>query len=152
MKNNRKKQIKEILENMHKIRRILNNEPLCYCKNKPITNAQFIVLELIKNEENIGIKEISKILGITSSATTQIINNLVKNKYINRRVSSSDRRNVKIKLSKDTKKHINYIEAKLLKNLYSLFDGLTDKELSIFCKLNSKIIEKIIKTKNLSKN
>lgn len=151
MKNNRKKQIKEILENMHKIKRTLSNEPLCYCKNKPITNTQFIVLELIKNEENIGIKEISETLGITSSATTQIINNLVKNKYINRRVSSTDRRNVKIKLSKNSKEHINYIENKLLKNFYNLFEALTDKELSTFCKLNSKIIQKTFKSKNLPK-
>lgn len=151
MKKNRKKQIKEILENMHKIRRLLSNEALCYYQDKPITNSQFIVLELIKNEENIGIKEIAQILGISCSAATQIINNLAKNKYINRRVSSADRRNIKIKLSKNSKKNINYIENKLLKSFYNLFESLNDKELSNFCKLNSKITKNLIKSNNILK-
>ncbi|HNV97137.1 MAG TPA: MarR family transcriptional regulator [bacterium] len=147
MKNIRKKQIKEILENMHKIKRLLSSEALCHYQNKPITNTQFIVLELIKNEENIGAKEIAQILGITCSAATQIISNLAKNKYINRRVSSTDRRNIKIKLSKNSRKNINYIENKLLKNFYNLFESLNDKELSTFCKLNSKITKNLMKPK-----
>ncbi|MDD4290287.1 MAG: MarR family transcriptional regulator [Patescibacteria group bacterium] len=151
MKNNRKKQIKEILKNMHKIRRLFSGETMCYYQNKPITNTQFIVLGLIKNKENIGIKEIAQTLGITCSAVTQIINNLTKNKYINKRISSADRRNIKIKLSKNSRKNINYIENKLLKNFYNLFESLNDKELSTFCKLNSKITKNLIGPKNLSK-
>ena len=77
MINKRKKQIQEILENMHKIKKLLAHDAVCYHKNKAITNAQFIVLQIIKDEKNIGIKEIAKILGISCSATTQIINTLV---------------------------------------------------------------------------
>ncbi len=144
---NRKKQIEEIAKNMHKIKRKLINEFHSSATQKSLTNSQFMVLQLVKDKENIGIKEIAEILNITSSATTQLIDNLVKNGYLTRRINTKDRRNVKIRISTTSKKHLSHIKRVGFKNLYTLFDVLTDRELSKYCDLNNKIAQKLINTK-----
>src|SRR3989338_7062018 len=61
--------------------------------------SQWVVLFLISEHEEMTTKEIAQLLGMTSSAVTQLVNGLVKKQYLERQDASHDRRIVRIRLT-----------------------------------------------------
>ena len=93
----RKKAIEQIVNNFQ----ILKNKmylKVVINQKKEITNSQWFVLCIIEKHPNFGIKEISKILSISSSAGTQLVNGVVKNGYVLRATNLKDRRELNLKL------------------------------------------------------
>ena len=99
-----------------------------------------VVLRILKKNENINIKDIAGMLGITSSAITQIVNELVKKGFILRKRNPDDRRTLNLVLSEKAIIQIDSIKNKSFSELYSLFEVLSDDELIDYYKLNNKII------------
>lgn len=141
-----KKQIEEIIKCMHAIRRKLASEG-GYFKGagaKRITPSQWYVLLMAERNKNIGVKEIAGLIGITSSAATQLINELVKKGYLIRKGKLEDRRALNIILSDKSKKQIRFMKKEGLKKLIMIFGVLSDNELKAYCQLNKKIADRIL--------
>ncbi len=109
-----------------------------------ITYTQMIILSFVKENEGLSLKELAGTMGITSSAATQQVNNLVKKGYLVREESNADRRFVKIRLSGEMDKQVEVFEARFLEQFFKFFSELTDEELALYCKLNSKIANQIL--------
>ncbi len=139
---NRKKLIEEIMANFHAMGNKMQSH-MQLGREDCITHSQLFVLVIIEQHRNIGIKEISKKLNISSSATTQLVDGLVDNGYVVRKTDSKDRRALQLELSKKGKKHIAGLKNKYIKTIASLFDVLSNKELEIYLKLHKKILSKI---------
>lgn len=137
---NRVDYITEFLEGM----RMMKHKMLC--KEAPdkgiqqVTFSQWRVLELISHSEHLSIKEIHQPLGISSSAATQIVNELVKKKHVVRASNTNDKRVSAVRLSPKTKKSMSSLNEKTLKNVLSMFECLSDKEFKTYIELNMKII------------
>lgn len=142
----RKEQIEGIIEYMHAIKRKLASEGGYFtgAGTKHITPSQWFVLLMVERNKNIGVKEIAGLTGITSSAATQLINELVKKGYLVRKGKLEDRRALNIMLSGKSKKQIHFMKKQGLKKLIALFDILSDNELATYCELNKKIADKIL--------
>lgn len=143
---NRKKQIEGVIECMHAIRRKIASEGGYFTDTgaKRITPSQWYVLLMVERNENIGVKEIAGLIGITSSAATQLINELVKKGYIIRKGKLEDRRALSIMLSDKSRKQIRSMKKQGFKKLIALFSILSDNELITYCELNKKIADKIL--------
>jgi DNA-binding MarR family transcriptional regulator len=111
-----------------------------FFKEVGITHSQMVVLRILKKNENINIKDIAGMLGITSSAITQIVNELVKKGFILRKRNPDDRRTLNLVLSEKAIIQFDSIKNKSFSELYSLFEVLSDDELIDYYKLNNKII------------
>src|SRR3989338_5172757 len=114
-------------------------------KNKGnITHSQEFALFTISQSKDTGIKEISKMLCTSSSAATQLVNELVKQGYVIRRTNSKDKRALHLEVSK--KGHAQILKTKLQhsKIISSLFSSLTNRELKNFIALNKKILNNIL--------
>ncbi|MBI1729484.1 MarR family transcriptional regulator [Candidatus Acetothermia bacterium] len=94
---NREKQIEEIFESLHVLKRKLS-EAYSSRDKIDITLSRWLVLRVVMQHSGAGVREISNLLGITSSAATQLISCLVKKNYLTREGDSEDRRALKIKL------------------------------------------------------
>ncbi len=138
---NRKKLIEEIMANFHAMRNKMQTH-MQLGREDYITHSQFFVLVIIEQHHNIGIKEISKKLNISSSAATQLVDELVENGYVVRKADLKDRRALQLELSPKGQKHITDLKNKHIKTLASLFDALSDEELKIYLKLHKKILSK----------
>lgn len=143
---NRKEQIEGIIQCMHAIRRKLASEGGYFSgtQKKRITPSQWFVLLMVERNKNIGVKEIASLTGITSSAATQLINELAKKGYLIRKGKPEDRRALSIILSDKSKKQIHSMKKQGLEKLIALFDILSDNELTAYCELNKKIADKIL--------
>lgn len=139
----RKQKIAGIIKNFHTIFQALFKVAPSFLNELKVTHTQMIILSFVKENEGISLKKLAGTMGITSSAATQQVNNLVKKGYLVREESNIDRRLVKIRLSREMDKQIEIIEAMFLEQLFTVYNGITDEELALYCELNSKIANQI---------
>ena len=111
-----------------------------FFKEAGITHSQMAVLRILKKNGNMNIKDIAGILGITSSATTQIVDELVKKDFLSRKRNPDDRRTVNLTLSPKAIIQLDLIKNRSFNELHSLFEVLNDDELLDYHKLNNKIL------------
>jgi len=108
-----------------------------------ITHPQWIVLHHIKRCKMINIKDLANLLGITSSAITQIVDGLVKKELLLRKRNKEDRRILDIELSGKAISKFDSIKNTSFNTLSALFDVLDDEELQDYRDLNNKIASRI---------
>ena len=109
-----------------------------------ISGSQWMALHAIYHHEGIGIKELSRILGISSSASTQLVDNLVKKGTLLCQKDPDDRRALNIKLAKNTREQIEKARTQALEKIYAFFDVLSDEELKQFNNLSKKVANFIL--------
>ena len=83
-------------------------------------------------------------LGTSSSAATQLVDNLVKKGTLVSEKSLEDRRALKIRLAKNTKELIETTKTQTYQKIYTFFDILTDEELQQLSKLSKKVTNNIM--------
>jgi DNA-binding MarR family transcriptional regulator len=135
---NRRRLIENIFENFYAIRQKIASELNLSFDEMQLTYSQWLVLNLVRKNKSINIKDLAELLGITSSAATQIVDGLVNKGLLSRKRSKIDRRVLEIALFK---KSINRFRRGMNK-ISLIFDVLDDDELLKFCELNSKIAAK----------
>ncbi|MEI6280636.1 MAG: MarR family transcriptional regulator [bacterium] len=143
----KKQKIEEMLESFSSLRHSMAFYALGTEKMPRITSSQWGALMLIEKHEEIAVKDIANILGITSSATTQLIDGLFSSGYVNRKTSVLDRRTVILTLSKDTKIHIKQKKKQVLEKFIKIFEVFSEKEFDQYLLLNKKIVDKLLTNK-----
>jgi DNA-binding MarR family transcriptional regulator len=108
-----------------------------------ITFSQWRVLEKIDRNGKATIKEIHTDLGITSSAASQLVNELVRKKYVTRKTDPNDHRVSEVTLTPRMKLFLKKLKAENLKRMIELFEALTDREFTHYIELHTKIIKSI---------
>ncbi len=106
-----------------------------------ITPAQWAILAVVLRGKNVGIKEIAEELHITSSATTQLVDELVEKKYLVRTVNAHDRRGLSLKIPAARKKTIRDLRQRRFGELVKLFRNFSDAELAQFSTLCGKVAD-----------
>jgi DNA-binding MarR family transcriptional regulator len=109
-----------------------------------ITASQWVTLVFIAQRGVCTVKDIALHLHMTSSAATQLVNTLVKHKYVIKKVDPGDRRAVSLTLSKDMERHFKRTKEHILKNFLKIFECLTDREFKHYCELNKKITQGVL--------
>ena len=137
---NRKQLIEEILNSIHALRQKMKIKAVA--SRDHITHSQWFVLGIIEHNKHVSIKNISEMLGISSSAATQLVNGLVQNGYVVRQDKPEDRRAVQLELSTKGKKQISSLKEKRINEMTKLFDALNDSELETYLRFHKKIISK----------
>lgn len=140
---NRKKTIEEITEALYSIRRRIASEMHLLSDEMQITHPQWIVLHHVRKSRIINIKDLAKLLDITSSAATQIVDGLVKKGLLLRKRNKEDRRILNIELSAIARDKFDSIKSASFNTLSALFDALDDEELQNYRDLNNKIVSRI---------
>ncbi len=136
----RTKDLGELLEGFHAIkRRLLAGEPAA-TRSFRITGSQWLGLSIIARKGSISIKDLGADLGITSSAATQIVGELVKGGYVTKRPDVHDARAARVALSPKTKKALGALRRGALRRMAELFSVLDDAEFALYVKLQSKLV------------
>ena len=141
---NRKQKVKELLEGFHSLKRTMIFRAPRTIKIPRITPSQWGVLMFVEQNGKSSVKDVAKVLGITSSAATQLINGLVESAYIRREISKNDRRATTLTLSNRTKTQVGKMKKEGLKKFLEFFEVLNDKEFNQYILLNKKIVEKFL--------
>lgn len=137
----RKQLIQEIMASINAFKNKMHTKVMDEGLQQRVPHSQWFVLCIIENHKNLGIKEISNMLCITSSATTQLVDGLVASGYVRRKTNNKDRRSLELILSKKGQTHIKKMKSTYAKAMETLFKVLSDKELETYNTLHKKILK-----------
>lgn len=143
----RRKKIKELLANLHSMKRIMDFRSPDSLKLAQITPSQWGVLMYVEKNQGNTIKDVAKYLNMTSSAVTQLVDGLVNNGYLIRTTGVSDRRIVTLSLSKEMTRKIKKMKDKTLERFLEFFQGLEDDEFNQYVSLSNKIVQSLLSKK-----
>jgi DNA-binding MarR family transcriptional regulator len=105
----------------------------------PISPVQGELMHLLASRETLTVTEIAKIMGVTGSAVTQMVDPLVAKGLLDRDHDKNDRRVVRIGLSHRAKLRHNKIENHIGEHFSELLEPLSVEELETFRDLIHKI-------------
>lgn len=137
---NRAQALQEIFESLHGLKRELthgHHGPVA--KAPSVTGMQWLVIDHLSRERMVSIKDVRALLGVTSSAATQVVNELERHGHVTKQVHPSDRRATVVVLTPKTRRAITAMRAAMLTRLSSVFAVLTDTELAAFAQLTKKV-------------
>ena len=113
-----------------------------------VTYSQWFVLGIIELGKNASIKDIAKMLGMTSSAATQLVDGLVQSGYVLRQDNPKDRRAVQLALAAKGVKQFAAMKEERMNEMARLFEALSESELQTYLRLHKKITSKFLEKKS----
>lgn len=131
--------IEKILGNFHAIKHSLSSEGHFTDKGSGITITQATVLFMLKKNGEMSYTEMAKILGISKSATTQLIDSLTRHDFISRQVDATDKRVYRLTLSSKGLKFLKSLRQKAFDQTFTIFGALSIEELKQLDKITSKL-------------
>jgi DNA-binding MarR family transcriptional regulator len=105
-----------------------------------ISKSELFTMLLVDQNREIIMSQIADYINVPMSTATGIVDRLVKNGYLKRERSDSDRRVVVIMLTEKGKNLVNELKALIFKYINLINDELTDEERQLIFKLFNKII------------
>jgi DNA-binding MarR family transcriptional regulator len=107
----------------------------------PLSPPQLHLLFAIagKKDEGISVKELAESSSVTPGAITQFVDALVDIGLVAREGDPSDRRIVRLKLTKLAKNQFEKFRKEHLASMYKIFDVLNDDEIKQLIKLFTKL-------------
>ena len=133
----RAKVIAELLEGIHAVKHMFLSKMKF---DSALPFSQMAMLHLVEEHEGTSIGELSKLLGITSSAVTQLVDELENKGYLSRQSRPDDRRALEINLTQKCKSHLFELKTMQVERLGVMFNALSDEELQQYLALNRKLI------------
>jgi DNA-binding MarR family transcriptional regulator len=115
-----------------------------------LSKHEIFALMIVDRRGEIIMSQIADYVNIPMSTATGIVDRLVKNGYLERNRSESDRRIVIIKLTTKAKELVNEIKNVGSKYFSMINEALTDEERTVLTRLITKIISIINKKNELS--
>lgn len=110
-----------------------------------LSNNQTILMDIVKDHEEISIGEIARLMKITSSAVGQIVNKLEDENYLMRTINPKNRREILVQLADKGIRHFEKeekINREIINRFYSEMELSEIEELKKILTKLSKIVEK----------
>jgi DNA-binding MarR family transcriptional regulator len=106
-----------------------------------MSRPQFELLCYLERHGEVTMKEITALMHVTSSAMTQLIEGLVQLKFLVRTQDTTDRRIVKVSLTKQGEKRLSTFRKTVFDHMIPKFEGIHEKELQAMSETARKIAE-----------
>lgn len=136
----RTKDLQDVLEGFYALKRRFS---CCSDGQKGVhrlPSSQWLALSVIMREKSATVRDIREALSVTSSAATQLVNQLEKNGYVVKEPDPNDHRSQQIRLSAKAHKALAAMQSAMLVQIAEVFSALTDEEFKTYCALHKKII------------
>ncbi|MCR5228331.1 MAG: MarR family transcriptional regulator [Eubacterium sp.] len=118
-----------------------------------ITSRQWLPLMILgRCEEAPNLNQLAEKCGITRQSTKQLIDKLVEKGYVTLEKSDTDKRNIRIAI---TKKGRNWGKKNLEKNMAfvsELYSDISERDIKTFAKVQQKLLDKLDTMKEELKN
>jgi DNA-binding MarR family transcriptional regulator len=139
----KQKRYHDFMEKYMSLQRIMRRHQ----KNKQRCNAWLLVaIHSINQGEAVRISQISSKLEITNAATTQMIDTLESQGFVERQYDDSDHRITLVKLTEDGKAALKFAFMQTTVYLDGLFDYLGEEDTNNLTRLIDKMMEYTLKT------
>lgn len=135
--------LEEILEGFYLLRRKLVACSRERSSTHRLPSSQWFAMGVIMRKGEATVRDIREALSITSSAATQLVNQLVKGGYVEKRPDPHDRRSQHISLSPKAHALMASMKAAMLVQITDVLSALSEQEFKTFARLHKKITRAI---------
>lgn len=143
METSKQERYHDFMEKYMNLQRIMRRHQ----KNKQRCNAWLLVaIHSISQGQAVMISQISSKLEISNAATTQMIDTLESQGFVERQYDDSDRRITLVKLTKDGEAALKFAFMQTTIYLDGLFDYLGEEDTNNLIRLIDKMMEYTLKT------
>ena len=105
------------------------------------SKSELFAMLLVDKQGEMMMSEIADNIGISMSTASGIIERLVKNGYVNRDRSETDRRIVVVRLTEQGKRLIAQLKCTVFEYIRSIDESLEDEERQLLLKIFTKILD-----------
>ena len=123
-----------LINRIHQHRRT----PTTYGSGAPLTLLEAEICSLIQHQEGITGTELSRVLGVTRSATSQTIGKLAGKGYVEQRTVRDDSKRKRLYLTRDGRRAAGGAEEYRQRMLEEVFD-VSKRELQAYCRFVTKM-------------
>lgn len=129
----------KIIETIFEFSRIFREIMMNSCKSHSLTMLQLHVLLMMKKGQDIKVKDIADKLMIAMPTATNLLDKLVEQELVIRKIDTNDRRNVLLSLTEKGKDFL--IKGVKIRNemMYKLLDNLSNEEKNNFFNILNKL-------------
>lgn len=137
---NREELLQALVEKMTSVMKSMHTGHSFLFGDFELSRFQVMILFFIaKNDEGVSAKDLAKFLNVTPGAVTQLIDILVKKKFVQREENTKDRRVTKIKLTSSARSKLTLFKKKYYQSMSSIFNAFDQKEIQQFHSFLNKI-------------
>jgi len=136
----RKEKIQNLFEGLMALKKVIGTRRERFLKQTDLSSQQMHILYMLAHEDRLTVKDVAAMMGITSSAATQIIEGLVKSGYVERIRDNEDRRVVHLQFSAQGKTNFENFKKAHMERIGLAFEVLTDQELELLINIPTKIL------------
>lgn len=136
----REQYIEAIFKNFHAIKRAYSHGSRFSHRHFGVTMPQASVLMLLMHEGRKTMGELALTLGVSKSATTQLLDSLIEQGFVERTQDDHDRRVAYVALSRRGLRHLKQVRQRGVGHMTQLFDALTDDELKQIEAITKKLV------------
>jgi DNA-binding MarR family transcriptional regulator len=133
-------QIQEIIESVIKLQKAV--KPHIW-QDEGLSRAQIGMLYMLYYHKGAQMKELAQYLGVSKSAITQLLEQLIAKKLVNRDPSVKDRRAAIISLTPEGLKHIKNFNRYKMEGLRTGLESLSPTEIASLYKLHQKMLNTV---------
>ncbi|HVZ67660.1 MAG TPA: MarR family winged helix-turn-helix transcriptional regulator [Patescibacteria group bacterium] len=112
------------------------------------TVLQFSALNLVKDQHETAISDISKSLQLSKSSATQLIERLVKLGLVKRISDPEDRRIIRLEITKNGDAELHKLRLKLINKMKRVFSKIPAKDIRELIRIHTNLIE-TLKTEHI---
>ncbi len=80
-----------------------------FIKLYDLTNAEFRCMRFLHDKNFLSVKDLARQMKLTPGRISHILSSLEEKNYVNREIDKSDRRNIKVKLTRNAKPFISEV-------------------------------------------
>ncbi len=132
-------EVSEVTENLSKVFKSIHQRSYHKMKDKCIYPGQPKLLSLIRANEGITQKELSKMSFVTPATITGMLNKLEANHLVYRVLDETDKRIMRVYLTSEGRCFADSGHKFMTSMMEQLFEGFTDEELQTLLKLTKKL-------------
>lgn len=141
MKKTRSERIEAIFNNFHAIKRTYSDSSRFANRRFGVTMTQASVLMLLLHQGRQTMSQVALALGVSKSAASQLLDNLIEQGFVDRTIDDKDRRVAYVELSGRGRRHFKHMRHRGMKQVMEVFDLLDDTELEQIEAITTKLAD-----------
>jgi DNA-binding MarR family transcriptional regulator len=145
---NNQSDIEQLFATMMQLGKLMSQQARETHEEKKATMLQFMALHYLKGQSNGTPSEIGRLLELSKSSVTQLIERLVKAGFVKRVHDKEDRRNVRLNITESGEKEFVVLKKKMIGKMQRIFSKIPGKDLRELIRIQTNLVETLKKEQN----
>lgn len=137
----RTKLIADLFRDFSTFGRLAARQAFNHHRRRTASHTGLGLLFVLEHDGEQSIKDLAERFGMTSSAATQIVDELERKHFVARRTDQADRRKLRIIITAVGKKELMGLKEKRFQQLSAILEILSNEELAQLYRIERKIVE-----------